>query len=147
MSCILNLLYILHSTVTGPLLIVSLHLTYHEAVCRMQSPHTYWTPRYRCCLRQYLGVTCSFTIPDHIWPPSHRWRATPILAMHLANAIAGVPQGAELLTAAADALSEEPPPFQSRASAFCLHSPGGKGATGGESREMELRPCVTTQGL
>lgn len=67
--------------------------------------------------------------------------------MHRADAIAGIPQGAELLTPEPDALSEEPPPFQARASAFWLCSLGGEGVSGGESWEMELRPCIATQGL
>lgn len=76
-----------------------------------------------------------------------RWRATLVLAGHPADAIASVPQGAELLTSALDALPEEPPPFQARASAFWTCSPGGEGASGGERGKMELEPCIATQGL
>lgn len=83
----------------------------------------------------------------HLATIPQRWRATLILAVHPADAIAGVPQGTELLAPAPDALSEEPPPFQDRASAFWPSTPGGKQASGGERGEMELRPCIATQGL
>lgn len=54
LNCILNLHYILHSTVTGSLLVVSSHPACHEVVCRMQSPSMCWTPYYRRCAR-HLG--------------------------------------------------------------------------------------------
>lgn len=103
----------------------------------MQSPSACWTPHYRHCSR-HLGVNCSTV--------AQRWRATPILTVCPVDDIAGVPLGTELLTPAPDALSEEPP-FQARSSAFLLCFLGGEGASGGESEEMELRPCVVTQDL
>lgn len=150
MNCILNLHYILHSTVTGQfsLFLYTLHAARWSA---------------RCKVLAHVGLHITDALQD-IWatsgsnlqlghPRSHlatvpqRWRATLILAVPPADVIAGMPWGTELLTPALDVLSEEPPPFQARASAFWLWSPGGEGASGGESGEMELRPCIATQGL
>lgn len=97
---------------------------------------TLHTPRWHAGCRDlgHVRLHVTGTVPD-IWvtprsnlqlghPRPHvatipqRWRATLILAVHPHDVIAGVPRGTALLTTAPDGLSEEPPPFLGRVSAF-----------------------------
>jgi len=83
LKCILNLHDVLHSTVTGSLL-VSSHPAYHKAACRSNLRLGHPRP--------------------HLATAPWRWRAALILDVHPADAITSVPQGAEFLAPAPDGL-------------------------------------------